>query len=131
MFMAERAPNEGHSHVTIWGPLTPENMPDGVDPAELNWITRSMDGQDGGPEIAGFRTRQGKKYVVMRDSRCPDVGAHMYTEEEWLAFLMGVYGGEFDDGAELNAGDPGAMAARAADIQRRYMDVRSENPAAG
>lgn len=34
--------------------------------------------------------------VMLRDSKKPDGGAHVFDADEWSAFLRGVRAGEFD-----------------------------------
>ncbi|MGH3950707.1 MAG: DUF397 domain-containing protein [Pseudonocardiaceae bacterium] len=39
-------------------------------------------------------TRDGR--VVLRHSKHPELPPHVYTRDEWVAFLAGVKDGEFD-----------------------------------
>jgi Domain of unknown function (DUF397) len=58
----------------------------------LRWFKSSASGANGCVEVA--RTRDGG--MALRDTKDRSKAAHLYTRDEWQAFLTGAKRGEFD-----------------------------------
>ncbi len=81
----------------------------GIDLGALNW--RRSGETDGCVEIAfvagargagaggGRSERRGTEWVLMRVAGDPEGRVLVYDRNEWVCFLDGVRGGEFDDAA--------------------------------
>jgi hypothetical protein len=60
--------------------------------AELRWFKSSASGANGCVEVAHMPDGG----VALRDSKDRAKPVHVYTGDEWDAFLTGVKAGEFD-----------------------------------
>lgn len=64
-------------------------------PADVQWLKSSFsdeDDADGHVEVALLPDGG----VALRDSKDRDGQVHVYTADEWDAFVKGVHAGEFD-----------------------------------
>ncbi|WP_018637122.1 DUF397 domain-containing protein [Parafrankia elaeagni] len=61
------------------------------DAPEPAWYKSSASGENGCVEVA-----HGSGLVLVRDSKNRDGAVLRFTAQEWVAFLEGVRGGEFD-----------------------------------
>lgn len=59
---------------------------------ELRWFKSSASGAGGCVEVAHLP----EGGVAVRDTKDRGKAAHVYTREEWQAFLIGAKNGEFD-----------------------------------
>jgi hypothetical protein len=59
---------------------------------ELNWFKSSASGANGCVEVANLPDGG----IALRDSKDRAKPAHVYTRDEWDAFLAGAKAGEFD-----------------------------------
>ncbi|HLJ99488.1 MAG TPA: DUF397 domain-containing protein [Streptosporangiaceae bacterium] len=59
---------------------------------ELRWFKSSASGAGGCVEVAHLP----EGGVAVRDTKDRGKAAHVYTREEWQAFLTGAKNGEFD-----------------------------------
>lgn len=59
---------------------------------ELRWFKSSASGAGGCVEVAHLP----EGGVAVRDTKDRGKAAHVYTREEWQAFLVGAKNGEFD-----------------------------------
>jgi hypothetical protein len=62
--------------------------------AELHWFKSKASGANGCVEVAHLPDGG----VALRDTKDRGKPAHVYTGDEWDAFLVGVKAGEFDRG---------------------------------
>jgi hypothetical protein len=86
----------------------------GIDVAAQRW-QRSGEG-DGTIEVAMVTGagQAGVDWVLMRVAGDPGARVLVYDRHEWECFLDGVRKGEFDDGAALDALEPGRAEGGAA-----------------
>jgi hypothetical protein len=61
---------------------------------DLEWRKSSFSGGEGGDCVEVAETPDGGRYL--RDTKDRSLPAHYFTSAEWVAFVKGVKGGEFD-----------------------------------
>ncbi|MGH3628185.1 MAG: DUF397 domain-containing protein [Sciscionella sp.] len=61
---------------------------------EMAWRKSSYSGGGGGNCVEVAPTDDGG--VALRDTKDRSLPAHIYTRDEWVAFVAGVKAGEFD-----------------------------------
>ena len=62
------------------------------DLTDVHWIKSQRCSADGCVEVADLPGGQ----VALRDSKNVSQAAHVFSREEWVAFIAGVKDGEFD-----------------------------------
>ena len=62
------------------------------DTARANWITSRFCNNSACVQVAHLPTGM----VAIRDSKDTAKGAHIFSSEEWAAFVAGVKAGDFD-----------------------------------
>jgi hypothetical protein len=63
-----------------------------MDDKNLNWFKSRASGANGCVEVAHLP----EGGVALRDSKDRSKAPHVYTRDEWAAFLIGAKNGEFD-----------------------------------